>query len=78
LLNDVPPRLVKKLQSAEGDDFEKAIKGIDEYLEKGKVISPENPDTMGQPNLNQVAGGTTPDKQKAGEDLNQKWTKITF
>ena len=78
LLNDVPPRLVKKLQAADGDDFEKVIKKIDEYLGKGKVISPSNPDTLGQPNLNKIAGGSKPDQQKANEDLSNKWTKITF
>jgi hypothetical protein len=74
LLNDVPPRLVKKLET----DFEKALVEIDEYLKKGKVVSPKNPETLDQPSLTKTAGGSTPDKQKAEEDLSKKWNKITF
>jgi len=78
LQNDLPPRLIKKLEDADIDTFEDVAKEAYEYLKKTKVINPKNPDTMGQPNLNNVSGGSTPDKQNAQNEIMQKWSSLTF
>lgn len=75
IANDVPPRITNKL--ANGDiTFEEFLTEVDEYVNTGKVIKDE--ETLGQPNLNKAAGGSTPGNAKAEESLSGSYAKDVY
>ena len=75
LNNEVPPRLQKAVETG-SISFEEYLKEVDKIVKALKVV--DNPQAPQQPDLTQVPGGSTPDKQKAQEKILDNWAKITF
>lgn len=67
IANEVPPRITKKLDSEE-ISFEEFLSEVESYVTTGKTV-PKEP-TLGQPNLGEIGGGTTPSNTGAKADAN--------
>jgi len=75
IANDVPPRITKKLEDGK-ITFEDFLSEVKDYLSKGKVI--KNEETLNQPSLGKIGGGTTPSNEKADENLQDSYAKTLF
>lgn len=74
--NDIPPRITKKLANGEVT-FEDFLQECYDYLTTGKVVK-QTETTLGQPNLNSMGGGSTPDKNAVKEDIITSYRTETF
>lgn len=75
LANDIPPRFLKKLETGQ-ISFETFLEEVYEYSITGKVIKQE--ETLDQPNLGKVGGGSKPDKNAQKEDIITSYNKEIF
>jgi len=75
LTNDIPPRFLKKLETGV-ISFEKFLEEVYEYSTTGKIVKQD--DTLDQPNLGKIGGGTKPDKMAQKEDIIKSYNKEIF
>lgn len=75
LANDIPPRFLKKLETGQ-ISFETFLEEVYEYSITGKVIKQD--ETLDQPNLGKVGGGSKPDKNAQKEDIITSYNKEIF
>jgi len=69
IATDVPPRFTKKLE--EGQPFEEFLEDVSKYLNTGKVV--ENPGSLDQPNLGDMAGGIDSKDIKPAKSLTDSY-----
>lgn len=75
LANDIPPRISKKLEKGE-ISFEVFLEECRDYLKKGKVVKQE--ETLDQPNMSKVGGGSKPDANAVKEDIVLSYKQETY
>lgn len=75
IANDIPPRIVKKLETGK-ITFEDFLQECYDYSKTGKVVKQET--TMDQPNLSKVPGGSKPDNKAVTEDVITSYRKETY
>lgn len=75
IANDIPPRIVMKLETGK-ISFEAFLQECYDYSKTGKVVKQE--ETMDQPNLSKVGGGSKPDKNAVKEDIILSYKKETY
>lgn len=76
IANEVPPRITNKLDKGE-ISFEEFLQEVEAYVNTGKTV-PKEP-TLGQPNLSELGGGTTPsNKTKADANISQAYAKDVY
>lgn len=76
IANDIPPRIVKKLETGK-ISFEDFLQECYDYSNTGKVIK-QDEEVPGQPNLSKVGGGNRPDKNAVKEDIVTSYKKETY
>jgi hypothetical protein len=75
IANDIPPRIIKKLETGK-ITFEDFLQECYDYSTTGKVVKQET--TMDQPNLSKVPGGSKPDNKAVKEDVITSYRKETY
>jgi|SaaInl8_200m_RNA_FD_contig_41_754267_length_2542_multi_5_in_0_out_0_4 hypothetical protein len=75
LAKDVPPRITEKLTSGQ-TTFEDFLTEVHGYLGKGKTVA--NPETLGQPNLSNVAGGSSAGQAGANADARASYNSELY
>lgn len=75
--NDVPPRIVKKLEKGE-ITFEEFLEEVGEFLGKPKVIAGTEDSDEEDKSLTKVAGGATPSASAEEKDLVLTYEKTLF
>lgn len=75
IANDIPPRIVKKLETGK-ISFEDFLQECYDYTKTGKVIKQDK--VLNQPNLSKVGGSDRPDKNAVKEDMITSYNKETY
>lgn len=75
IANEVPPRITRKLDSGE-ISFEEFLNEVEDYVNIGKVVAKE--ETLDQPNLNKLGGGTEPSNNKADANISDAYANDIY
>jgi hypothetical protein len=75
IADNIPPRITRKLETGK-ISFEQYLQECYDYTTTGKVVKQD--DTMDQPNLSKVGGGSDPDNNAVTEDAILSYKKETY
>ena len=75
LANDIPPRIVKKLETGDSS-FEEFLAEASAYLKAGKVVAA--PKVEDEPNLNAVGGTSVPAASAVDGNIVESYKKTVF